>query len=154
MALYLVHSSGIVKRYAVEIGSAWITALVDPDAGNEIYIAGITAVEVVSALARRALAGSISATDAAAAIAHFKHELGSKCQVVEITKTLTERAMDLAEKHALRGYDAMQLAAAVELHLLAASSGTGPVTFVAADNALNSAAAAEGLAVDDPNTHP
>jgi hypothetical protein len=32
--------------------------------------------------------------------------------------------------------------------------GSGPVTLVSADQALNNAALAEGLAVDDPRSHP
>jgi hypothetical protein len=60
--------------------------------------------------------------------------------------------MALAESHAIRGYDAVQLAAAMEI--AAASLATGTIlTLVSADTALNAAAVAEGLTVEDPNTH-
>jgi hypothetical protein len=49
----------------------------------------------------------------------------------------------------LRGYDAVQLAAALEVHSHAPS-----LTLLSADAGLNAAGAAEGLAVDDPNNHP
>jgi uncharacterized protein len=154
MAAYFVDSSGLVKCYANEIGSAWIMGITDAAAGNEIFVVRITAVEVVSALTRRARGGSISSGDAATAIALLKSDLGSDYEVIELTEALADRAMSLAEKHALRGYDAVQLAAGCELDEVLKASGLPAITFVAADNALNSAAVAEGLSVDDPNTHP
>lgn len=65
MAVYLVDSSAIVKRYANENGSAWVMSITDPVAGNEIFVARITGAEVVSALERRARGGTIDPADAA-----------------------------------------------------------------------------------------
>ena len=62
--------------------------------------------------------------------------------------------MTLAEQHGLRGYDAVQLAAALELHAVRNRMGLTPLTFVSADSALNTASQTEGLMVDDPNAHP
>jgi hypothetical protein len=62
--------------------------------------------------------------------------------------------MALAEQYALRGYDAVQLAAAVETQAYNLSVGLPVLTLISADAALNTAATAEGLAVDDPNNHP
>lgn len=154
MAVYLVDSSGIVKRYANEIGSAWLMSIADPAAGNEIYVVRITGVEVVSALARRARGGTIDPAAATAAMTQFKSDLQNEYQVVEVTETLVDGAMTLAEKHGLRGYDAVQLAAACKLQALVTGSGLPSAIFVAADHALNAAATAEGLTVEDPNTHP
>jgi hypothetical protein len=59
------------------------------------------------------------------------------------------QAAFLARSHALRGYDAVQLAAAIEIH------ATDPsVTLLSANAELNTAALALGLLVDDPNNHP
>jgi hypothetical protein len=58
--------------------------------------------------------------------------------------------MDLADAYASRWYDAVQLAAALQANLRRRT----PITFVSADSALNAAAMAEGLPVDDPNAHP
>jgi hypothetical protein len=44
VAVYFFDSSGIVKRYINEIGSAWVTSLVDPATGNPIHLASITGV--------------------------------------------------------------------------------------------------------------
>lgn len=61
--------------------------------------------------------------------------------------------MLFAEKHALRGYDAVHLAVACEARAAAASLGVVPPTFLSCDKDLNAAAGAEGFAVDDPNAH-
>jgi hypothetical protein len=61
--------------------------------------------------------------------------------------------MGLAETHALRGYDAVQCAAVLVVHTYRQALQMPGLTLVSADDALNAAAAAEGLLVDDPNTH-
>ena len=53
VAVYFFDSSALVKRYAYETGSDWIVALTEPSASHSLYIARITAVELVSALSRR-----------------------------------------------------------------------------------------------------
>jgi len=63
-------------------------------------------------------------------------------------------AISLVQNHGLRGYDAVQLAAALEVHADRMQLGLPPLVFCSADRALNKAALAEGLAVDNPNTHP
>ena len=63
------------------------------------------------------------------------------------------RAMALAEMYALRGYDAVQLAAAVEVQARVDTLGLPVLTLVSADEELNVAARAQGLAVEDPNMH-
>ena len=70
------------------------------------------------------------------------------------TPALFAEAMLAARKHRLRAYDAVQLAVVLEVHRLQRDAGLGPVTLVSADQDLNTAATAAGLAVDDPNTHP
>jgi uncharacterized protein len=55
--------------------------------------------------------------------------------------------------YAVRGYDAVQLAAAVEVQIRGDTLGLPVLTLVSADEDLNVAAAAEGLAVENPNRH-
>jgi hypothetical protein len=50
--------------------------MVDPLAGNFIYGVSIAEVEVVSAISRRLREGSITASDAASAIAALRADLG------------------------------------------------------------------------------
>ena len=57
MPVYFFDSSAMVKRYINEVGTGWVTSLTDRTAGNRIQVARITAVEVVSAITRRAREG-------------------------------------------------------------------------------------------------
>lgn len=153
MAYYFFDSSGIVKRYTSEIGTGWVISISDPIAGNFIYLASITGVEVVSAITRQVLASRITRTDAANEIAKFRHDFINQYRVVEISTALINRAMSLAEAHALRGYDAVQLAALLIVNDENIAFGLSTLTLISADAALNSAATAEGLTVEDPNNH-
>ena len=153
MAIYFFDTSALVKRYVNETGTGWVTAIVDPAAGNELWLARVTGVEVVSAIARRQRGGSIAAADAITALADFRHDLANQYLAVEITSALIAHAMTLAETHALRGYDAVQLAAALEVNGRYLALGLS-LTMVSADAELNAAATLEGLTVEDPNAHP
>jgi predicted nucleic acid-binding protein len=154
VAVHLFDSSAIVKRYSRETGTAWVRTLTDPTSSNIIYLARITEVEVVCAISRQAKKGSISATDAASAITRFCGEFASRYKVVEITSSLTWQAMQQTQKHHLRAYDAVQLAAALQVNNECLALGISSFMLISSDIALNTAAAAEGLAVDDPNNHP
>jgi len=61
----------------------------------------------------------------------------------------------LVKRYAIeRVYDAVQLAAVLAANDENLAAGAPNLTLIPADNALNSAAIAEGLAVDNPNHHP
>ena len=147
-------SSCLVKRYVNEIGSEWVLSITAPAAGNEIYTVRITSVEVASAISRRKRDGTILSTDAAMVIATLKNDFLNEYQIIEVTEPLVNRAMTLAETYSLRGFDAVQLAAACEIQALCITSGIPPLSFLSGDKELNAAATAAGLSVDDPNTHP
>ena len=154
MAAHLFDTSGIVKRYVNEVATGWVNHVVDPAARNAIHLVRISAVEVVSAIARRQRGGSLSAALATRLLADFRFDLANQYQVVAVTPKLISSAMSLAEKYALRGYDAVQLAAALQLHAGRRARRTSALILVSADADLNAAAVAEGLQVEDPNMHP
>ena len=153
MPVYYFDTSGLVKRYVAEIGTAWVTSIMDPVAGNLLHVARLTGVEVVSAITRRARGGSLSAAHAASALTRFRVDFRTRFQIVGIRVALVKHAMRLAETHVLRGYDAVQLAAALQVHRRCVALGHS-LTLVSADTDLNAAAVAEGLLVEDPNSHP
>ena len=154
MAAYFFDGSAIVKRYVYETGTLRVQSIAGSAAHNRIYLATITTVEVVSAITRRARGGGLSVTDAAAAVAAFYNHLVTGYFEIEVTYAVIARARRLAQVHALRGYDAVQLAAALEANARLLNRGLPPLTSISADMELNTAANFEGLAVDDPNTHP
>ena len=153
MAAFFFDSSALVKRYAREVGTPWILSLVRGSAANHIYIARITCVELVSALARRERAGRLGGSAVAKAIARFDRELANRYIIVEVTARVVAGAMRLARSHALRGYDAVQLASAIEVHQARVAAGASSLTIISADDPLNAPAVAEGLLLDNPNNH-
>lgn len=150
MAAYFFDSSALVKRYAQETGTAWVRTIA---ARNYVFLARITHVEVIAAIERRKRTGTLTATDAAAALANFRAHLSTEYAMVDISRLLLDQAADLAEMHGLRAYDAVQLAAALHVQNERQAFGMPAIILVSADLALNAAATAEGLTVEDPNTH-
>jgi len=149
VAAYFLDSSAVMKRYVQESGTIWVRALTASGTGNFFYLARITDVEVTAALARRRGQPGLSVVQAVAALRQFRRDFGQDYRVVEITIALLQRAAQLADTHALRGYDAVQLAVALDVH-----ARDQALVLVSADAELNAAATAEGLRVEDPNTHP
>ena len=151
MSAYFFDSSALVKRYVEEDGTPWVQRVLNPAAGHRVYIARVALVEVVSAVSRRTRGGSISADGAAAILAALRRDSELQYRVVELTPAIFRRAEILAERHALRGYDAIQLAVAALMHDLRDMMGATPLTLISADVELNAAAAADGLQIEDPN---
>ncbi len=128
-----------------------VQALTDPVIGNDIFLTRITRVEVTAAVTRRGLPSGVSVT---ATLSQFRHDLAHQYNTLEIVPALLVEAERLAERHGLRGYDAAQMAASTTLHQARLAAGLGSLTLISADGELNTAAQTEGLAVDDPNSHP
>lgn len=154
MAHYYFDSSALVKRYVVETGTGWVTALCTPEAGHTINLVRITGAEMIAAFFRRVQVGSLTSADAQTAAAQFRHELRGRYEIIEVTEAVVDTAMRLAETYALRGYDAVQLAAALELQSVRASFNLPTLIFVSADQRLNTVASTEGLPVENPNNYP
>jgi hypothetical protein len=153
MAILFLDSSALVKRYIAEAGSAWVAGLMIPPVTNPIHIGVVSGAEVVAALARRGRVGSLSPDQVSRAIAEFSDDWSELYELVRADRAVVNRAMLLAQKHGLRGYDAVQLAGALEVSEFAHQFQSGFV-LVSADAELNAAATAEGLLVENPNLHP
>ncbi len=116
MAYYFFDSSALVKYYVRETGTQWVQGIIDAPlnsmSANEISIAHLTGAEIVAAISRRVRMKLTTVTDGAKAIGVFNTHFQTKYRVFIVTLETVERAMSLAEKYALRGYDAIQLATA------------------------------------------
>lgn len=153
MPAFFLDSSSVVKRFAKETGTNWIFSLVRPSAQNRLYLARITGVEVIAAITKRKRVGSINSNAGAKAIRRFERDFQNRYLLIDVSPQIIQRAMDLAKSHTLRGYDAVQLASALEANRERTTLGGTPLTFISADKDLNTAATSEGLTVDDPNNH-
>jgi predicted nucleic acid-binding protein len=125
-----------VKRYIREVGHEAVRPLFRRRAAA----ASISGIEVPAALWRRAREGDLAEARARALIEQVRADLAGMI-LVEVRRSVIERARDLVEQHPLRAYDAVQLASA---SLLEERAGAA-VTFVCADRRLCDAAEAEGL---------
>lgn len=105
MAVLFFDSSGLVKRYIAETGTAWVIGLLRPVAANNIFIANITGIEVASAIARRLKIGGISQATAKKALNRFKRDFAKRFIVADLTPQTVEQGILLAENYGLRGYD-------------------------------------------------
>jgi len=153
-AAYFVDSSALVKRYVQETGTSWVRGITRRSPSTVIYIARITAVEVPCGIARRRKGKTLTSPRASSILHRFRQHLAGRYTVAEVTAALLDDAMRLGIKHALRAYDAVQLAVALEVNRFHQAGGSDPVTLISADRDLNDAATTEGLIVDDPISHP
>ncbi len=153
MSVCFLDSSALVKRYVAETGSAWMTEVVSPAAGNHLVIARAAWVEVLSALSRRQREGSLAAPEIRQTISAFRYDMDVRYQVAEMDRSLVELAGDIVMRHPLRAYDAIQLASALRVQSGLQRAGSAGLTFISADDRLVGIAQSEGLATDNPNRH-
>jgi predicted nucleic acid-binding protein len=103
-------SSALVKRYLQEPGRDQVRELIaDAEALGTV---AISRAEVVAALAKAVRLRAISQEEAEAA-RHLFHVEWHDLSRVDITDLIIEWASDLAWGYGLRGYDSVQLAAAL-----------------------------------------
>jgi predicted nucleic acid-binding protein len=81
----------------------------------------------------------------------FIHHARHAFATIGLSDEIVYSAAELAQRHPLRGYDAVHLASALALNQALAAENAGSATFVSADSVLCDAAADEGLAVINPN---
>ncbi len=153
MAVLFFDSSGLMKRYIAETGTAWVISQVRPSAVNDIFVASITGIEITSAITRRVKGKGISQSLADKAMKRFKRNFDKRFIVVDLTPKIIKEGILLAQKYGLRGYDTAQLAVGLNVRNRLARGGVRNFTFISADNDLNIAAQAEGLTVENPNNH-
>lgn len=155
MSHFLLDTSAIVKRYALEVGSRWILELVNPAAAHTIALAEITLAEVAAALAAKHRApGGITEAERDQALAIFLHHCRTEYGLLATTRLIIDRAVALTQRHRLRGYHAVQLATALVANEALTAGGLAALTFVAADDDILAAARSEGLSTENPNHHP
>ena len=154
MPFYQCDASGLVKRYVDEVGSAWVKALVAPASANLISIADITRAEVISAFARRTREGIITLDERDELIQTFQAHCNTQYRIVPTQPWIIDLAAELLQRHPLRAYDAVQLAAASIVNQSLIVHGFPPLIFVTADDRLIVATRGEAVTAENPNLHP
>ena len=127
----------MAKRYVQGAGSASVRRQLRT---SRIATSRLSAIEVASALARRAREGAFTATERDRALKRLNADLAAWI-LVELTAELSADAQTLLVRHDLRSGDAVQLASCLYLQ-----RETGErISFAAFDDRLATAAHAEGL---------
>lgn len=139
MILYL-DTSALVKLYVRERGSLQTRKLADH--ADALATSVVAYAEARSAFARLWRVRPASAGRHRARVTQLDRDWSRYLQV-ELTPALGRSAGELAEAHALRGFDAIHLASGLWLK----SAYAGELRFVAFDRRLAAAARAAGLAI-------
>lgn len=140
-------SSALVKRLMREAGSGQVAQFAST--AERIATAVVSRVEVAVALARAARIGRISDEVAIRSLRAFIPAWGLLARIA-VDEAQVARAESAAWKHGLRGYDAIQLAAAMRLR----DAVDAPVVMATFDPQLGAAAAAAGFDVWPARSRP
>lgn len=133
MTVYL-DTSSLVKLYVAEAESGAVRKLVE--SADIVATAAIAYPEARAALARRRREGALRPR----ALAVAKRALDEdwpRYLAIDVTSALCRDAGDLAERHSLRGYDSVHLAAYLQV---ARAAGKANVRFSCFDDRLVAAA--------------
>ncbi len=134
-------TSALVKAYIREPGSGEVLRALrraDP------IVSRITHAELTCTIARTCRDGGISEDERDEAWDRMEDDF-STFEILEVRQAVLQRVRELAARHPLRGYDAVQLATA-----LVTRQARTAIVFWSTDWALLTAARAEGLRVHQP----
>ena len=106
MSTYFLDTSALVKRYLPEPGTRWIRGITQAQSGNDITIVQITPIEVYSAISRNYHDGRLTSHVLRGFRRLLMQHLRDEYNVLMVTDTIVQQALDLQERHRLRAYDA------------------------------------------------
>jgi predicted nucleic acid-binding protein len=135
--IYFLDTSALVKRYLSEPGSAEVRSLFRRQ--RPIAVARIASAELAAAVARQHREGAVTEAIRDAILARLNRDF-AQMTVVEVRAAMLSRVPGLVVRWPLRGYDAVQLAAALTLQAIGIAT-----TFWSSDANLVGAARGEGL---------
>ncbi len=154
MSTYYFDTSALIKRYVQEPGTDWIMSLTEQTDEDELFTSHLTGPEIIATFFRKARGGQLLRAEAARIAAQFHADWQQQYRPVEISLAITTQAMQLAEKHLLRGADAIHVSTALELAARRRIFQLPQIVFVSADIEQLNVAQDEGLQTDNPDNYP
>lgn len=163
---YFLDTSALLARYLRGTrGHAWVVDLSSSAQANTLALAQITAVELAASCNQMVRGGTVQSVVCNRALTAFwAHFDGGEYDVIPANLPLIRRAAALCNNYSLRGYDAVQLAAALTFRddtriadTQSFASGApifGDPILLTEDKQPAASAAAEGFTVDSPLNHP
>ena len=149
---YYFDTSALIKLYVKETGSLWIKKIYDTFS-QTITFTKIGIVEAAAALARRQRLSDISQHDQRLLYIKMLRDANRRFRVFAVSDDVIYEAAALTQRYPLRGYDAVHLAAALEINRQFIINRLPSLTFVSADDKLSQSAIGEGLTTENPNNH-
>ena len=150
MTTFYLDSSALVKRYAIETGTAWVRMLCE-QADSVIAVALFGLAEVAAAVNGKRRSGTLDAAASDAILNDLKADAVAQYSLLDIDQFVVDEAMDLTSRHRLRGYDAIHLACALRLNRALIELQLPSLILVSADGDLLKAAQGEHLTTENPN---
>lgn len=149
MTTFYLDSSAIVKFYVTEPGSTWLRRMIESKT-NVCTVCDICLPEVAAALAQMYRDRRFGRSVMLDAYQRFRADLRQSLFVSHpVDQSTLSSAAELALRRALKGYDAVQVAAAI----LVSNKIKGEFVFITGDKKMLNAAQAEGLSTDNPFDH-
>jgi len=148
VGLHFLDTSALAKLYIKEPGSEEMLAIARNPA-NRLAVLSVAQAELHSALRRRQRHGDLPADETEHATALATRHFYTRYLRQVVSDLVVDRACVLLQRHPLRAYDAVQLAACLVL----SKTTEEALLFVCSDRGLLNSAKAEGLKIWDP-THP
>ncbi len=149
MIYYYLDSSAIVKRYIREQGSQFIADIITkPDC--HFSTVSISKTEVISALSKRYREKELSDDDYGAVLDRVLLDFDDEYSIIPASQELVSLSARLAQVYPLKGYDCIQLSAAISLKTRLKDFNVRTV-LISSDSQVCNAAADEGFEVIDPN---
>ncbi len=149
MALYYLETSALVKLYVRESGTERLLRLTARASNHRFAVLTLARVEMHSAVRRRQRDGDIDGPVAERLLSQFEQHLESRFIKQVLNDSLIDLATSFVNRHALRAYDAVQLAGCL---MLKENSAIDEPNFVCSDQRLLQAAESEGLVCFDPDS--
>jgi predicted nucleic acid-binding protein len=152
MTTFYPDSSALVKRYAMEVGTAWVRTLCE-QGDNVIAVALFGLAEVAAAVNGKRRGRAIDEAASDAILNDLKSDAAAQYSLLDVDQFVVDEAIDLTSRHRLRGYDAIHLACALRLNRALIGLQLPPLTLVSADGDLLKAAQGEHLTIENPSEH-
>ncbi|MBI2505727.1 MAG: type II toxin-antitoxin system VapC family toxin [Candidatus Latescibacteria bacterium] len=151
MSVYYLDASALVKRYADESGSDWVRQITAPSSGHALLLAEVTLAEVAAALAAKArMPQGLSIEQRDQVLSRFLQDCDEVFLLLALDRSVVDQAVELTQRHHLRGYDSIQLATCLVARQPLEEELLPLPIFVASDHDLLAAARTEGLVTCDP----
>lgn len=145
---YFLDTSALAKLYVREEGTESMLELTKLAPVRSLAALSLSRVELHSAVRRRARGNTLDARAVEDVLRRFEDHWGTYFLIQPVTEFVLSRAIEVVDRHALRAYDALQLAGCMTLR----DADPTWAGFICSDLELLAAAEQEGVPTINPES--